>query len=117
MTRNYKSKSGTANRPRGSTCWSRRICLIEDDLFPFGRIETTEGALRSVDYCTSFRGLMRHALGDWGDVSEQDRAVNDDALARGGRLISVYHDTSGTKFSVTTDADRKLTTVDLVDDE
>ena len=55
--------------------------------------------------------ICRHALGDWGDVCEDDRQENDFSLPRYLRLLSVYHDRKGTKFWVITEADRSTTTV------
>ena len=60
--------------------------------------------------------LGRHALGDWGDVCEEDRQENNFSLPRYLRLLSVYHDRNGTKFWVITEADRSATTVLLPDE-
>lgn len=55
--------------------------------------------------------LRRHLRGDWGDVDGHDRAVNDRALARGGRLVSVYTANVGERLYVITEADRSATTL------
>jgi len=62
--------------------------------------------------------LERHGRGDWGDLSEQDRQSNEDALKDGDRLFSVYnfvgpliHSESESKIYVITEADRSGTTV------
>jgi hypothetical protein len=34
--------------------------------------------------------LLRHAAGDWGDVDDHDRKVNDQAARTGTRILSVY---------------------------
>lgn len=35
--------------------------------------------------------LNRHLIGDWGDICDHDKAVNDEALHNGnGRLFSTY---------------------------
>ena len=60
--------------------------------------------------------LRRHAVGDWGDVDEADRAENEFSLTRRLRLFSVYHDSKGTKFWIITEADRSATTVLLPED-
>ena len=43
--------------------------------------------------------LQRHQAADWGDLEDEDKAANDDALAEGcGRLLSAYeipHELSG----------------------
>jgi hypothetical protein len=62
--------------------------------------------------------LKRHGGGDWGDLSEQDRQSNQDALRDGERLFSVYnfvgpliHSQSESKIYIVTEADRSGTMV------
>jgi hypothetical protein len=62
--------------------------------------------------------LERHGRGDWGDLSEQDRQSNEDALRDGERLFSVYnfmgpliHSQSESKIYIVTEADRAGTMV------
>jgi hypothetical protein len=49
--------------------------------------------------------------GDWGDVDEHDRMVNDMALLHGQRLLSAYTLTDGTRLWFITDHDRGITTI------
>ena len=54
--------------------------------------------------------LARHALGDWGDLGEEDRQANEDALVSGDRLFSAY--TQGEwKIWIVTESDRSATTI------
>lgn len=78
-----------------------------------GHIVMTCGAQQSLDAGTMIRSLIRHNKGDWGDVCEEDRQLNDDALQNGSRLLSVYHDEKrgGEKFYIITEWDRSVTTV------
>jgi hypothetical protein len=62
------------------------------------------------------RALVRHAKGDWGDLDEQDRQLNEEALGTHCRIFSVYHDRNKVKFWIITEADRSVTTVLLPDD-
>lgn len=57
--------------------------------------------------------LLRHCQGDWGDVCSEDRRVNEDALRRGLRLLSVYTLSNGKRILVLTDGNR-LSTVFLM---
>ena len=68
------------------------------------------------------RCLMHHALGDWGDLTEEDVEVNKAALKEGGRLFSSYkfdksYDVSNEypfkrdHIWIITEADRSHTTV------
>ncbi|MEM7387300.1 MAG: type I restriction endonuclease subunit M [Verrucomicrobiota bacterium] len=62
------------------------------------------------------KALARHERGDWGEVCTEDRAENEEALRRGGRLLSVYRTEEGTRFYIITEADRSSTTVLLPDE-
>jgi hypothetical protein len=81
--------------------------------FRLGQLTATPGALEAlrdsgqapIDF------LRRHAAGDWGDVSGGDKALNDQALLDGDRLLSAYHTRKGTKLWVITEADRSVTTI------
>jgi hypothetical protein len=66
--------------------------------------------------------LDRHASGDWGEISEEDRAANDEAARSGdGRLFSSYSTAEQRKLWIITDDIRgegegPLTTVLFPDD-
>lgn len=79
--------------------------------FPLGRLMTTPGALELFSQDEMLDALQRHARGDWGDVSEEDREENETALQHGFRLVSTYHTKTGHKFWIITEADRSATTV------
>ncbi len=51
-----------------------------------------------------FEFLQRHLKGDWGDLDEEDRQLNDHALVDGSRLLSAYRLRNGTKIWVITEA-------------
>jgi len=81
--------------------------------FPLGRIVATPGALEAIDDSgeTPADFLRRHAQCDWGDVSEDDWRLNDEALEQGDRLLSAYHTSNGEKIWVISEADRSATTI------
>lgn len=56
--------------------------------------------------------LDRHASGDFGDLCEEDRDANAEALRNGGRLLSVY-EVAGLRLWIITEADRSSTTIML----
>ena len=74
--------------------------------FRLGRICITAHALESLTQEDITEGIVRHMAGDWGDVTEEDRAENELSLKEGLRLLSVYHTENGVKFWITTEADR-----------
>jgi hypothetical protein len=84
--------------------------------FPAGRLVATPGALGALSQADIQGALRRHLAGDWGDVSEADRAENEAALQFGDRLLSAYRASDGQKFWVLTEADRSVTAVLLPDE-
>ena len=56
--------------------------------------------------------LRRHLGGDWGDLSDNDRRLNDAALKSGeDRLFSSYQVTPDLKLWIITEWDRRVTTL------
>lgn len=84
--------------------------------FPIGRFMATPTAVKALPPADIETALRRHAVGDWGDVDEEDRRQNDLSLQQGLRLLSAYRATNGTKFWIITEADRSVTTVLLPED-
>ncbi len=86
--------------------------------FDLGAVVATPSALEAL--ATSKRTpaefLNRHANGDWGDLDDGDRQANDQALRRGGRLLSSYHLDADTTLWIITEADRSATTLLLPSD-
>lgn len=78
--------------------------------FQPGQILTTLGA-KELPREEVMEGLKRHLRGDWGDISEEDKQANEDALQYGDRLLSAYHTQDGRKYWILTEADRTYTTV------
>ena len=65
-----------------------------------------QGRLNPVPY------LRRHLHGDWGDLSDNDRRLNDAALKSGeDRLFSSYQVTPDLKLWIITEWDRSVTTL------
>ena len=78
----------------------------ETKKFSLGRIVATPGALHALDDAGQSPGefLARHVTGDWGDLDDEDKSLNDAALIDGSRLLSAYQTTKGTKLWVITEA-------------
>jgi hypothetical protein len=47
--------------------------------------------------------LRRHVSGDWGELCEEDREANEEALRSGGRIFSAYGE-GGTRLWIITEA-------------
>ena len=56
------------------------------------------------------KSLGRHADGDWGDLCNDDKALNDEALAGAARLFSAYETSKG-RIWIITEWDRSVTTI------
>lgn len=88
-----------------------------DCKFEPGEIIITSGiyerALLNKEF-NSFLGesLGRHLAGDWGDISDEDKASNDAAISPGQeeRLLSSYS-FQGEKIWIITECDRSVTTI------
>lgn len=74
--------------------------------FSLGQLLATPGALRSLRESrqTPAEFLNRHANADWGDVCPEDKALNDQSLIDGSRLLSSYTTSLGTKLWIITEA-------------
>ncbi|GFO81042.1 MAG: hypothetical protein A49_06690 [Methyloceanibacter sp.] len=79
--------------------------------FPLGQVVVTRNVTVELSPIDVLNALARHARGDWGNLSEQDRAENELALKNGYRLFSSYKKAKGITFWIITEADRSATTV------
>ena len=84
--------------------------------FRLGRTVATQSVVGAIPSDEVRIALGRHLSGDWGDLDEEDKQTNEDALTNGSRLFSVYHSSEGTKFYIITEADRSATTALLPED-
>lgn len=79
--------------------------------FPLGRTVATPGAISlGIDL---FHYMHRHQYGDWGDLYQDDKYANEDALEQGERILSCYRVPSGQKIFIITEWDRSSTCVML----
>jgi hypothetical protein len=86
--------------------------------FPLGELVATSGAIEALEAEKLEPGklLERHQSGDWGEVCDEDAALNEAAIEDGSRIMSVYQLSSGVKIWVITEADRSSTTILLPDE-
>ena len=84
--------------------------------FPLGTIVATASILDSVPVLDILIALDRHAAGDWRNLTDEDRAVDELALALGERSLSAYAVPGGKSFWIITERDRSVTTVLLPQD-
>jgi len=82
--------------------------------FDLGHIVATPGALEALEESGQSPSVFldRHVQGDWGEVCEEDRLLNDQSVIDGSRILSAYRTLKGsTKLWVITEADRSSTCV------
>jgi hypothetical protein len=86
---------------------------MQTSKFPLGQIVSTPGALNALAEAgqTPLEFIRRHAMGDWGELDEEDRVENERSLIQGLRLLSAYCLRDGTKIWIITEADRSATTL------
>jgi hypothetical protein len=91
--------------------------------FPLGRIVATPGALEALTESgqTPDFFLAKHASGDWGEVCDEDKRLNDEALVSGERLLSAYRTLRKKRIWVITEAaddeSKRLATTILTPEE
>ncbi len=81
--------------------------------FSPGKLVTTPGALEALVESgqTPDFFLHKHLSGDWGDVDEEDRQWNEQALRDGRRLLSAYTTLKGVRLWIITETDRSSTCI------
>ncbi len=87
-----------------------------DPKLSLGQTVSTSNAQNTLNQEDVLNAMARHSRGDWGDLCEEDRQANEQALEHHKRLFSVYYDRDGTKFYIITEHDRSVTTVLLPED-
>lgn len=77
--------------------------------FPLGRTVATPGAIAlGIDLAAY---MHRHHRGDWGDLCEEDKQANEEALELGLRILSHYKLGDGRRIYIITEADRSSTCI------
>lgn len=90
--------------------------------FEPGNVHSTPGVNAKLDDAGFMRfmivSLNRHINGDWGNMCDEDKATNEEALVDGLRLMSVYKrmDHPDDTIWIITEADRSATTILLPDE-
>lgn len=89
---------------------------IEDKLKWLGALYTSKGINELVinghgnGLALALASLFyRHAIGDWGDLEDEDYQLNNEMLIKGGRILSAYQ-FEGVEIWIITEADRARTT-------
>jgi hypothetical protein len=79
--------------------------------FPLGRTVATPGSIELGIDLASY--MHRHHCGDWGDLCDEDKQSNEDALIHGDRILSCYQVGGGNRIYIITEHDRSSTCIML----
>lgn len=83
--------------------------------FKLGQTVMTRGIAEEMESDKGFAAFvhvsfLRHSQGDWGEMCEEDKQANEDALIHGDRLFSSYT-LNDWKVWIITEWDRSVTTI------
>ncbi|QDV69058.1 hypothetical protein Poly24_27720 [Rosistilla carotiformis] len=86
---------------------------MSKQLFNLGSVVATPGALRLMEKhsMTPMQFLQRHVTGDFGDLDEGDKELNNEAIWNDERILSSYKLNETDTLWVITEADRSSTCV------
>lgn len=85
--------------------------------FELGQTFITKGVWDAIennvgDFITMNVCLAKHHNGDWGNLCEEDKLLNDSAVVDGGRILSAYEiGEDKVKIWIITEWDRSVTTI------
>ena len=81
-------------------------------MFELGQTVITPACLELIEHQgkSPEEFLARHHVGDWGEVCDEDKQMNEEALWGDSRIMSVYKTETGDVWIIT-EADRSSTTL------
>lgn len=76
------------------------------NLFSSGAVVATPACWQALEKANQSISvfLSRHLTGDWGDLDDEDKLSNDDAIRDGGRILSAYVLATGQRIWLITEA-------------
>ena len=106
----YGTPASTADQTSPQHEWKIMTNQNSDTAHPkfeLGQIVATPGCLAVLEESGQSPNefLKRHVQGDWGDLCEEDKQLNGEAVKDGSRILSAYHTTKGIKLWVITEAE------------
>ena len=97
------------------------LAVDQEPNFKIGKTVFTAGISRRLEEDQKFvmevsKALNRYFRRDWGEMPQEDKNLNDEALRTGDDRIFASYDTSGGKVYIITEWDRSYTTVLFADE-
>lgn len=92
------------------------IINLKDMKFPVGEVVVTSGVHNLIQTNADFalfvsKSFTKHCNGDWGDLCEEDKKTNEEALKYHYRILSKYEFNGETSIYIITEWDRSVTTI------
>lgn len=85
--------------------------------FELGQTVITANASETLPAEEVNQAMARYMSCDWGDLCEEDKQMNDDAVETGdNRILAMYNSSIGKSFYIITEWDRSYTTILLTED-
>ncbi|TYG35307.1 hypothetical protein FW755_09485 [Lonepinella koalarum] len=78
--------------------------------FPVGRLLVTPTIMELFAYEKIVDLLIRYGSRDWGDLCDEEKSLNDQAIENGNRILARYQ-IDDEKIYIITESDRSCTTV------
>ena len=74
--------------------------------FLLGQVLATPGVIEAIQRSDQLpvEFLARHVTGDWGEVCADDKALNDESLIDGSRILSAYRTSKNERLWIITEA-------------
>lgn len=84
--------------------------------FDLGQVVATPAAIVAIEFAhaSAIELVQRHVTGDWGDLSAEDKELNERAIEKAERILSAYTLPDGERLYIITEWDRSVTTILLV---
>lgn len=82
-------------------------------LFKLGRVVATPNAMAELEKAneSAMPFIQRHHCGDWGNLCDDDKMVNNKGVKSGSQLLSSYFLSTGQEIWVITEPNRSVTTI------
>ena len=114
----FPNPDGTVTVDRlgeGDEYFAVDVELVDGPLFTLGQIVVTTALLSELEAAGIDESVLadvvrRHVGGDWGELSSEDYASNDEALVNGDRILSQYR-LGPIRCWAITEWDRSVTTL------
>lgn len=90
--------------------------MKDDQLFKLGQLVCTNQVNEKLGVFKASSYVTKHVTGDFGDLTENDKKFNREAIKNGDDRIFSAYETEAGRIYVITESDRSVTTVLFADE-